>query len=134
MFGRNCNNGNVKWLGDPDFLSTDVPPWTANILATHPSWGYQGSIANPNWGSGYGGNYDSISVTWSRTARVLPIYHQRVFEKKRSAARRVCDNLLPENRMYCMQSPSTFRNPICGCLVKWQDDDWDDLWDDTVDQ
>ena len=33
MFGRNSIHGSVKWLGVTDFLRTNGPPWTANILA-----------------------------------------------------------------------------------------------------
>ena len=38
MFGVNIINGSVQWLGIPDLLRTDGPPWTSNILAPHPSW------------------------------------------------------------------------------------------------
>ena len=35
-FGRNSINGSVEWLGFPDFLRTDGPTWTENVLAPHP--------------------------------------------------------------------------------------------------
>ena len=40
IFGVNSNNGSIQWFGVPDFLRTDGPPWTANLLAPHSSWGY----------------------------------------------------------------------------------------------
>ena len=48
MLGVNSISGSVQWLGIPDFLSTNGPPWTTNILAPHPIWGYRGSSTNPN--------------------------------------------------------------------------------------
>ena len=39
MFGVYSINGSVQWLGVPDFLRTDGPPWTDNLLAPVPSWG-----------------------------------------------------------------------------------------------
>ena len=67
MFGRNSINGSVKWLGVPDFLSTYGHPWTSNILAPHPSWRYQVSITNPNWGSWSEGVPDiARPMEWSR--------------------------------------------------------------------
>ena len=31
MFGVNYINGSVQWLGVPDFLRNDGPPWTDHI-------------------------------------------------------------------------------------------------------
>ena len=132
MFGRNYIDGSVEWVGIPDLLRNDVPPWTANILDTYHSWGYQGPSVNLDWGSGFGGNSNSISVLWSLPTRVLPIYHWRISENTHSAACRAHDDLLMENRMYHMQSPSTCRNPIHGCLVNQRDDGLDDPWDVLV--
>ena len=114
MFGRNYIDGSVKWLGVPDFLRNDGPPWNLNLLATYDNWGSRGSSTNANWGSGSGGNCNSDSVPWIRPDRVLPIYQRSVFENMRSAARRAHDDLLRENRTYCMHSLSTYRNPIRG--------------------
>ena len=133
MFRRNSINGSVEWLGVPDLLRTNGPPWTANILAPHPSWGYQGYSTNPNWGSGSGGYSESVSVLWNCPARDLPIYHQRVFENMCSTVRRVGYNILQENRTYRMQSPPTCRNPIRRCLVNQRYDNWGYLWDESVD-
>ena len=71
MFGINSINGSVQWLGVPDFLRTDGPAWTANLLDTHPSWGDQGYSTNPNWGSQYGGHSDSVSIPWDCPVHVL---------------------------------------------------------------
>ena len=35
MFGRNYINESVDWLGVPNFLSNDGPPWTLNLLGTY---------------------------------------------------------------------------------------------------
>ena len=56
-FGINSNNGSVKWFGVLDFLRTDGPAWTANILALNPSWGDGGFTTNLNWGSKSGGGF-----------------------------------------------------------------------------
>ena len=66
MFVVNSINGRFQWLGVPDFLRTDGSTWTANLLAFYPSWGDQGSRTNPNLGSQYGGNNDSVSAPWNR--------------------------------------------------------------------
>ena len=79
MFGRNSINESVEWLGITDFLRTDGPPWTADILALRPSWGDQGSSTNPNWGSQYGGSSDSVSVRWNLPVRALPVNHRMIF-------------------------------------------------------
>ena len=50
MFGVNSINGSVQWLGIPDSMRTDEPPWTDNLLASSPSWGDGGITINPNWG------------------------------------------------------------------------------------
>ena len=134
MFGINSINGSVEWLRVPDFLRTNGPAWTANLLAPHPSWGGGGSTTNPNWGSKYGRVSGSVSVPRNRPVCVLPIFHRRISENMRTAAHRVCDNLLRGNRLERMQSSSTFRKPIRNWWVNRQDDDWDDLWYDPVDQ
>ena len=80
MFGRNYINGSVKWIGVPDFLRNYDPPWTLNLLDPHANWGERGSSASTNWDSGSGEHYDGVSITWNRPTRVLPVYHQRIFE------------------------------------------------------
>ena len=89
MFGINSINGSFKWLGVPDFLRNDGPPWTVNILAPYPSWGEQESITNPNWVSFSGGHSKSVSFTFNRPVRVFPIYHRGVFENMISDTRRM---------------------------------------------
>ena len=81
VFGRNPINGRVKWLGVPDFLMTNGPPWTTYILAHCPSWGDQGSITNPNWDSqsGGGGLKQCFRFFCNRPVYFLPVYHWRIF-------------------------------------------------------
>ena len=55
MFGRNSINGSVKWIGVPNFLRNDGPPWTLNILAPDANLGERGYSTNQNRGSGSGG-------------------------------------------------------------------------------
>ena len=133
MFGGNSINGSVEWLGVTEFLRTDRPPWTANILATHPSLGERGSSKNTNWSIQYGGHTDSVSVPWNHPVRVYLVYCRRIFENTRSAARLVRGNLLRANHLVSMESPTSCRNPIRNSQVR-QDDDWDDLWDEPFDQ
>ena len=97
MFGKNSINGSVEWLGVPDFLRTDGPAWTANILAPHPSWLGVGSRTNPNLGSKSKGSSGGVSVPWNFPVRVLPVYHRRILENTRAAARCVFDDLLKAN-------------------------------------
>ena len=134
MFGVNSINGSFQWLGIPDFLSNYGPPWADNLLASGPTWGYSGITTNPNWVRKPGGRYVSVAVPWNRPVRVIPDYVCRIPENMRSAARRVCDDFLRDICTARMQSLSTFRNPIRGRLVSRRDDEWDDLWDETVDQ
>ena len=119
-------------MGVPDFLRTDGLPWNANLLATYAYWGHRGTSTSHNLSSGSGGYSDSVHINWNRTARDLPIYHWRVFENMRSAGCRTCDNLIWENRMYCMKSSSTCQNLIRGRLVNRRDDTLDDCWDFSV--
>ena len=90
-----------------DFLKTDGPPWTTNLLDPYADWGRGGLSTSQNLSSGYGGYSDSVHINWNWPARKLPIYHRRVFENTCSVGRRAHDNLLLENHMYRMQIPST---------------------------
>ena len=72
MFGRNYINGSVKWIGVPDFLKNDGPPWTLNLLAPYDSWGVRGSSTSPNLGSGSGG----ILTVFLFTGIVPPVSFQ----------------------------------------------------------
>ena len=127
MFGVNSIVGIVQWLGVPDLLRTDGPPWTDNLLAPSPSWGDGGTTTNRNWVIQTGGPYESVSVPWSGLVRVMPAYVCRIPENMRSAARRVCDDLLRYNCTYHIQSISTCRNPIRVRLTNQRDDNWDEL-------
>ena len=132
MFGRNYIDGSVEWVGIPDLLRNDVPPWTANILAPYHSWGYQGPSINLDWGSGFGGNSNSISVLWSLPTRVLPIYHWRVFEIFAVLrAGPVMISLERTIRTACKVLPLA-ATPSAVVLVNQQDDGWDDLWYEPV--
>ena len=130
MFGINSINGSVQWLGVPDFLRTDGPAWTANLLDTHPSWGDQGSSTNPNWGSQYGGHSDSVLIPWDCPVCVLPVYRHIILENSHTATRRVHNNLLQGNSLLRMQSPSTCCNPI----RNWRVNRWYYDWDGLIDQ
>ena len=55
MFEINPINRSVEWLGVPDPLRTDGPPWTDNILAPSPDLGTGGTAINTNWGIQPGG-------------------------------------------------------------------------------
>ena len=134
MFGRNSINGSVEWLGVPDFLRNNGPPWTLKLLSLYDSWGYRGSSTNPNWGGQSGEGSDSVSIPCNCPVCVLPVYHRRIFENTRSAARRIRDDLLQENCTDRIQSPSTLRNPIHSRTVNQRDDDCGNLWDEPVDQ
>ena len=94
MFGRNLINGSFEWMCVPEFLSTNGPPWTANILAPYADWGRGGTSTRQYLISGSGGYSDSVHINWNRPYRNLPIYHRRVFENTRRTGRRTCDNLL----------------------------------------
>ena len=93
MFGVNSIYGSVQWLGVPDFLKTNGPAWTDNILAPNPSWGDGDTTTNPNCGSQPVGPYGRVAVLWSGTVRVMPYYVRRIPENTCSAARCVRDNI-----------------------------------------
>ena len=94
MFGVNSIYGIVQWLDVPDFLRTDRPPWTDNLLSHSPIWGDFSTTTNTNWGSQPGGPYGSVAVPWSCPVRVILAYVRRSPENTCSAAHRVCNNLL----------------------------------------
>ena len=134
MFGLNSIYGNVQWLGVPDPLRTNGPPWNDNILAPIPDWGTGGTTTNPNWGSQPGGTYGSVAGPWSGPVCAIPDYFRRSPENTRIAAHRVRDNLLRENYMVRMQSLSTSCSILRDCLVNRWDCECDDLWDEPNDQ
>ena len=134
MFGVNSNNGSAQWLGVPSPLRKYGPPCIDNILAPSTTWGTGGTATNLNWGRQPGGTYVSVTVPWSGTVRAMTAYSRRVPENTRSAARRICDNLLQENCMARMQSLSNSCSILRDHLVNRRDCDWDDIWDEPVDQ
>ena len=96
MYSRISINVRVKWFVVPNFLRNDRPPWTLNILDPYADCGYRGSITSPDLGSGSGRHSDGVSINWNLPARVLPVYHQRIFENNHSAACHACDDILME--------------------------------------
>ena len=81
MFGRNYINGSVEWIGFPNLLRNDGPPWTLNILAPYANLGDIQSSTSTHWGSGSEGHCGSVSISWNCPTCVLPVYHRRIFEK-----------------------------------------------------
>ena len=130
IFGRIFINGNVEYLGIPDFHRTVDPAWTAYILSPRSSWGEGDTTTNKNWGSQLGGDSGSVAVPWNCPVCVLPVYRRRVLESMRSAAHCVRDNRLLSNSLARMRSPSTSRNHIRNPQVNW----CDDCRDSSVDQ
>ena len=112
-FGVNSINGSVEWLGFPNFLSTNGPPWTDNIFGPGPIWWYGGTTTNHNRGSQPGGPNGIVSVLWNFSACVCPYYVRKSPENMRTASRRLRDNHLWSRSLARMHSPSTSRNPIC---------------------
>ena len=134
MSGRKLINESIEWLGIPSFPRNDGPPWTLNILDPYADWGGRGSSISQNFSSGSGGYSDSVFINCNRPARVLPIYHRRIFNITCSNARCNRDNLLTGNHSYCMQIPYICCNPIHGSLFNERDDPLDDFWDFSVRQ
>ena len=122
MVGRTCCTED-RWT-----------PWTDNIFAPSPAWGIGGTATNPNYGSQPGGLYGSFSVSWSGPVRAMPAYVHMSPENTRSAVRRVREDLLRDNCTELMQSLSTSRSILRDCLANWRDCDWDNLWDELIDQ
>ena len=134
MFGRNYINEISKWLGVPDFLINDGPPWTLNLLDSYSNWGDRGSITNPNWGSGYGG----ITEVFLSRGIVLPISFQfitRGYLKTCAVMRAVpvTISLRRTAHTICKVIPLVV-TPSTVVLVYWQGDGWDDFWDFLVGQ
>ena len=134
MFGVKSINGRFQWLGVPNTLRTDGPPWADDILAPSPAWGIDGTATNPNWGSQPGGPYGSVAVPWSGSVTAMLDYVCRSPENMHSAVRRVRDDLLRENHTVRMQSLSTSRSILRNRLVNRRDCIWDDIWYEPVDQ
>ena len=131
---RKSINGIVEWLGVPDPLRTDAPPWTDNILVPSPDWGAGGTAKNPNWGSQPGGPYGNVSVMWSSPIYAMSAYVCRSTENTRIVAHRIRDDLLQEDFTVCVQNISTSCSILRNCLINWRDCVWDNLWDERVDQ
>ena len=127
-------NGSVQWLDVPDPLSNDGPHWIDNILAPIPAWGTFGTAINPNWAILPGGHYGSVCVPCSGTVRSILAYVRRSPGNTRTAVHHVLYDLLRDNRTTRMKILSTSRNIFRDFLVNWRYCDWDDLWDDMVDQ
>ena len=64
MFVKKPIKGSFDFLGVPDPLRNNGPPWIDNILVPSPAWGVGGTVTNSNWGSQPGGRYGSVSVLW----------------------------------------------------------------------
>ena len=62
MFGRNYINGIVEWIGVPDLMSNDGPPWNFNLLDPYANWRDRGSSTSLKRGNGSGGNYKGVSI------------------------------------------------------------------------
>ena len=92
ILGRISINGNVEYLGVPDFHRTGGPFWTANLLDTCSSWGDGGTTTNHNWGSQPGGSSVSVIVPLNFPVRVLPVYVCRISNNICAAARRIRDD------------------------------------------
>ena len=79
MFSRNYINGSVEWISVCNFLSNDGLPLTLNFLDPYANWGYRGSSISPNLSSVSGVYSDSFSIKCNCPARLLPIFHQKLF-------------------------------------------------------
>ena len=128
VFERKSINKSVEWIGVTSFVRNDGPPWILNLLAPYADWGYRGFITSQNLSIGSVGYFETVFINWNRPARVLPIYHRRIFENTRSAACCARDDLLMDNRMNRIQIPSTCRNPVRGRLVNRRHYALDDRW------
>ena len=62
MFGSNFINGSVNWLGVPNLLSNDEPPWTLKLMDLYNILGDRGSSTRPNWGSGSVGHPGGVYI------------------------------------------------------------------------
>ena len=122
MFGVNSINGSVQWLGVRDFLRTDGPPWSDNLLGPDLSWVDGGTTTNQNWVSQHGGTYGIVVVPCSRPVPVCQAYVRRSPENACAAARRVRDDPLLIRRLECMRILSTSCNLIRNPRVNRRDD------------
>ena len=73
MLRRKLINGSFEWIGVSDFLRTNGPPWTANILDPYADWGSGGTSTCQKLSSGSGVYSDSVIINWNRLARDFPI-------------------------------------------------------------
>ena len=53
MFERKSINGSFEWMGIPDFLRTDGPPWYSNLLDPYVDWKRRGTSTSLILSSGY---------------------------------------------------------------------------------
>ena len=124
MFGVNSINGSVKWLSVTEFLRTDGPPWTDNLLATSHSQVYGGAITNNNWGSQPCGPYGSVFVLWSGPFHVMPAYIHKIPENARDASM----TIYFEAGVWCAcKVPLPATTPSAILRVNRKDDYWEGL-------
>ena len=82
MFGVNSISGSIPWLGVPDQLRTDGPPWTDNILVLSPAWRTGGTATNSNWVIQPGVSYGSVAFPRSGPVCDMPAYARRSLENR----------------------------------------------------
>ena len=112
MFSSKSINGSVEWMGVPEFLRTNGPAGTANILSPCPSWVDRGSVTNLNWGSQYRGCSYNVSVPWNYPIRVLLVYtiwSLKTYPLLHATSLTISFELIVRQ---ALQSHSTCRNPI----------------------
>ena len=112
IFGRIPINVSVEWLDVTDFHRSYGTAWTSNLLDPCSIWEVGGISTKQKWGIQSGGYYRNVSIPWNFPIRVLPVYHRRILENMRGAARHICDNQLQINHLTRMLSPLTSRNLI----------------------
>ena len=132
MFGRKLINGSFKWMGVPDFLRADGPPWNDNILCPSMCWGVGGTAENVFWGGQHGGHYGGFDVPWRGAVPARLAYLPQSLENARATARRVRDDLLLEHHLARAQILSDSWHILRDQLVNLTDCAWDDLWDEPV--
>ena len=62
MFGSISINASVEWLGVPNFLRNDGPPWNLSLLIPNSNWGDRGSSTSHNLVSGSRGYSEGFSI------------------------------------------------------------------------
>ena len=111
IIGQIFINGNVEYLGIPDFHRTSGPMWADNLLAPYYIWG-DGGTTKQNWLVHPEGPYSNVAMAWGTTIPARTTYMPMSPDNLCAAACHVHDNFCRERRREIDFRGSRSCNPV----------------------